>query len=305
MRVCILNADDDKKVLGYHRKIMKQYGFEVHQVDRLPRIKQALERQDIDCIHLDIVFDQYLKEPDWDKPNGLSIMGEITRSNGKIPIIVISGYIDDKAREKAKEYGLIELIYKWYPKPADYGMIALDTIKAINESKRKKDKDHVIKYISTSDKERNEEAAAALNFLYTCRPFIELKPNHLLDKLEDLSYKVLASFDPSDVKHFKEIVNDHAYEYFKNVSINHSDLAENLVGAISEVADNNLGAEPAFKLILKIIEKLRQKRLSEEEVDNITDEMEDTLNVSLGFNMGSPENVNRYVEHLEIDDEEE
>jgi hypothetical protein len=268
------------------------------------RIKKILGKNGIDCIHLDILFDHDAKEPDWDKPNGLSTMGEIARSNGKIKIIVISGYIDDKAKKMAEKYGLTDLIYKWYPKPADYGMIALDTIKAINAFKLKKAKDHVIKYMNTSDDERKEKARAALDII-PLMAGVELKPNYLLDKLEDLSYKILGKFDPLDIQHFKEIVNDHAYEYFKNVSINHSDLAEDLVGAISEVDDKNLGTEPAFKLILTIIEKLRQKRLSEEEVDNSRDEMEDTLNVSLGFNMDSPENVDRYSEHLEIDDEEE
>jgi CheY-like chemotaxis protein len=305
MRPCILSADDEKEVLDYHRKIMKQYGFEVRRTTRVRRIKEALEKDSIDCIHLDIVFDQDLKEPDWNRPNGLSTMSEIARINGKIPIMVISGHIDDKAKDMAKEYGLTNLIYKWYSKPADYEVIALDTIKAINEFKLKKAEDYVLKYINSPDLERRKKASDVLNFIPTFPVVIELKPNHLLDKLEDLSYKVLANFDPSDVKHFKEIVNDHAYEYFKNVSINHSDLAENLLGAISEEANNNLGTEPAFKLILKIIEKLRQKKLSEEEVDNITDEMEDTLNVNLGFNMDSPENVDRYVEHFEIDDEEE
>ncbi len=304
MRPCILSADDEKEVLDNHRKIMKQYGFEVHQANQLPRIKKNLGKNDIDCIHLDIVFDQNLKEPDWDKPNGLSTMGEIARSNGKIPIMVISAYIDEKAREMAKKYGLTKLIYKWYPKPADYEVIALDTIKAINEFKLNKAKNHVIKYINTSDEERKEKAAGALDFIPILPEVIELKPDYLLDKLENLSYKILANFDPLDILHFKEIVNDHAYEYFKNVSINHSDLAEYLVGAISEVDDKILGTELAFKLMLAIVEKLRQEILKEEEVYFTRVEMEDTLNVRLGFNMGSPENVDRYSELIKMDDEE-
>lgn len=305
MRLCILSADDEKEVLDYHRKIMKQYGFEVHQANRLPRIIKNLGKDEIDCIHLDILFDQNLKEPDWDKPNGLSTMGEIARSNRKIPIMVISAFIDEKAKEMAEKYGLTNLIYKWYPKPADYEMIALDTIKAINEFKLKKAENYVLKYINTTDEERRKKASAALNFICTLPVVIELKPNYLLDKLEDLSYKILANFDKLDILHFREIVEDHAYEYFKNVSLNHSDLAEHLVGAISEVSDENLGTELAFKLILMIIEKLRQEILSEEEVYEARVELEDILNVRLGFRMGSPEDVDRYLELVEMDDEDE
>jgi len=291
MRPCILSADDEKEVLDYHSKIMKQYGFDVYPVNRLPRIKEVLEKVDIDCIHLDILFDPDLKEPDWDKPNGLSVMGEIVRESGEIPIMVISGYIDDKAKEMANEYGLTGLIYKWYPKPADYDMIALDTIKAINESKRKKAKKHFLEYMDTSDDERKEKASEALNFVSILPPFIKLKPNYLLDKLEDLSYKIMGRFDPLDISHFREIIKDHAYDYFENVSINHSVLAKRLVGAISRVSDEKLGIGPAFKSILSIVEKLRQEILSEDEVYEARVELEDILNVRLGSRMGSPEDV--------------
>jgi len=305
MRPCILSADDEKEVLDYHRKIMKQYGFEVHQANRLPKIKETLGKNDIDCIHLDILFDRDLKEPDWTRPTGLSTMCEIARINGKIPIMVISGYIDDKAKDMAKEYGLAGLIYKWYPKPADYEMIALDTIKAINKSKLKKAEKYVLKYLNAPDKERKEKAAAALNFIPILPGFIELKPNYLLDKLENLSYKILGRFDPIDIIHFREIVKDHAYEYFKNVSLNHSVLAHRLVSAISNVSDESLGTESAFKLILAIVEKLRQEILSEDEVYEGRVELEDILNVRLGFRMKSPKDVDRYLELIEKDDEDE
>jgi CheY-like chemotaxis protein len=305
MRPCILSADDEKEILDYHGKIMKQYGFEVYPANRLPRIKEVLEKVDIDCIHLDILFDPDLNEPDWDKPNGLSAIGEIARKGGKIPIMVISGYIDDNAKAMAKKYGLTDLIYKWYPKPADYEMIALDTIKAINEFKLKKTKNYVIKYINTPDEERKEKAAAAIDFIPILPGLIELKPDYLLDTLQDLSYKIMGGFDPLYIRHFKEIVKEHAYEYFKNVSLNHSDLAEHLVGAISEANDENFGTEPTFKLILKIIEKLRQEILSEEEVYEARVDLEDILDISLGLNMESPEDVDLYLELIKTDDEDE
>jgi len=303
MRPCILSADDEKEILDYHSKIMKYYGFEVRRATRLDSIKKTLEKADIDCIHLDILFDPDAKEPDWDKPNGLSTMGEIAGRGGDVPIMVISGYIDEKAKEMAEKYGLTDLIYKWYPKPADYGMIALDTIKAINEFKRKKAKDHVIKYMNTSDEKRKEKAIDALDIIPIMEG-VELKPNYLLDTLEGLSYKILGSFDPKDILRFREIVKEHAYEYFKDVSINHSDLAEHLVGAISEVSDENLGTESAFKLILTIIEKLRQEALCEEELYRARVDLEDILNVRLGFRMKSSEDVDRYLELIEIEDEE-
>ena len=306
MRPCILSADDEKDALDYHRKIMKRYGFEVYQANQLPRIKETLGKNDIDCIHLDILFDPVLKEPDWDRPTGLSTMGEIARSNGKIPIMVISGYIDEKARAMAEKYGLTGLIYKWYPKPADYEMIALDTIKAINESKRKKAEKYVLKYINTTDEERKEKAAAALNFIPILPGFIELKPNYLLDKLENLSYKILGRFEPLDILNFRYIVKEHAYEYFENVSINHSVLAKRLVGAISRVSDEKLGTEPVFKSILEIIEKLRQEIINEDEVYEARVELEDILSVRLGgFRMKSPKDVKRYLEHIKTDDEDE
>lgn len=49
---CILSADDQREILNYHGKIMKQYGFEVLPVNRLSRIKEMLEKGSIDCIHL-------------------------------------------------------------------------------------------------------------------------------------------------------------------------------------------------------------------------------------------------------------
>ena len=300
---CILSADDEKEVLHCHKEIMEQYGFVVRHTTRLDRIKEALEKDEIDCIHLDILFDRDLKEPDWDRPNGLSKMGEIAGRGEEVPIMVISGYIDDKAKKMAEKYGLTGLIYKWYSKPVDYEMIALDTIKVINDSKLKKTKDDLIKYINGLDEERKEKSSVALDFISILSGVIKLKPNYLLNKLEDMSYNILENFDPLNLLHFKEIVKEHAYEYFKNESLNHSDLAEYLVSAISGVSDEILGTEPAVKLILTIVEKLRQKRLNEEEVYEARVNLEDILNVRLGFRMISPEDVARYQDLIEMDDE--
>jgi len=279
MKLCILCADDEKEVLDYHSRIMKQYGFEVRRTTRLDRIKDALEKGDIDCIHLDILFHRELKEPDWDRPTGLSTMCEIARNNSKIPIMVISGYIDEKANEMAKKYGLTDLIYKWYSKPADYELVALDTIKAINELKYQYTRDAFVEQIRKEGIKDTELLERALTKIPTVIHHIELKPEHLLDKLENMSYKILGNFEVSDLGLFKELITSHLYDYFCTVSRNHLTLADYVVEFILLSEDKNILTKDAIKLISDILKKFRKVKLSGNEIDRAKRALEKTFKI--------------------------
>jgi CheY-like chemotaxis protein len=296
MRLCILSADDEKGVLDIHYKIMKQYGFEVHRTNRMPAIKEVLKKVDIDCIHLDILFDRDLKEPDWDRPTGLSTVGEIARSNRKIPIMVISGYIDEKAKDMAEKYGLTDLIYKWYSKPADYELVALDTIKAINELKYRYTRDAIVEQIRKEGIKDTELLEKALTKIPTIIHHIELKPRDLLDKIENMCYKMLATFEESDLILFKELIKSHLYDYFCTVSLNHLTLADHLATAVSRSEDENILRKDSIEFILDIIKKFEKDKICDDAIYETKRALEKNFKIHLGIRKGF--DVNKYIEKI-------
>ena len=293
MTPCILSADDDKEVLDYNRKIMKQYGFKVLRAKQLSRIKQVMEKDDIDCIHLDILFDRDLKEPDWDRPTGLSTMGEIARSNGKIPIMVISGYIDEKAKKMAKKYGLTDLIYKWYSKPADYELVALDTIKAINGLKYRYTRDAIVEQIRKEGIKDTGLLEKTLTEIATLKDHIELKPEYLLHSLENMCFKILATFEVSDLVFFKNLITSHLYDYFCTVSLNHLTLADHLATAVLRSKDENILKKDSIELILDILKKFRKAKIRDDEIYETKRALEGIFKIHLGLRKDT--NVNEYL----------
>lgn len=276
---CILIADDEKETLNFHRIILKHYGFRIRSTTSLNKIKKIIATDDIDCVHLDIVFDLDASEPDWSKPNGISVISEILKGRLDIPVMVISAYLDAQARQKAEEYGINDIIYKWYKKPVDYEVVALDTIKAINEFKFKNTKNAILDHVRKSNRDNDNSLEPTLSKLPIVKPEIKLRTQFLINKLEDLCYKILVNFELYDYKLFKELVLEHLHDYFCNISINHLALSTHLVTAISQVEEKNIMRTEAIETILNILEYFRKNNLSREEVYIAKDSMETTLGI--------------------------
>lgn len=276
---CILIADDEKETLNFHRIILKHYGFRIRSTTSLNKIKKIIATDDIDCVHLDIVFDLDASEPDWSKPNGISVISEILKGRLDIPVMVISAYLDAQVRQKAEEYGINDIIYKWYKKPVDYEVVALDTIKAINEFKFKNTKNAILDHVRKSNRDNDNSLEPTLSKLPIVKPEIKLRTQFLINKLEDLCYKILVNFELYDYKLFKELVLEHLHDYFCNISINHLALSTHLVTAISQVEEKNIMRTEAIETILNILEYFRKNNLSREEVYIAKDSMETTLGI--------------------------
>jgi FixJ family two-component response regulator len=256
MRPVILSADDDKQIVDSHRNIMKRYGFEIRYTTKLKNMKKAIEANEIDCIHTDILFDPGAIIPDYNKPNGLSELRNILQGRTDIPVMVISGYIDEEAKKKAKEYGISDAICKWYPKPVDYDLVAMDTIKAINQ----------FKFKSIDDKNK-----------------IKLKPELLLDKLDNLLMDILVHPESGErgFLNFKYVIKNHTWDSFNDRGINHSIIAKLLVSAMKMVKDDVLKSEIAIETLIAIKKILEEDKLSNMDVFKVKIKLEDIFGVSL------------------------
>jgi FixJ family two-component response regulator len=287
---CILNADDKKEILDSHRIIMKRYGFEVRYTARLKYMKKAVEADEIDCIHTDILFDSFADQPDWSKPNGLSEVSYILQGRSDIPVMVISAYIDAKAKQMAMEYGVSNAIYEWYSKPVDYDVIAFDTIKAINEKRCRYTKDMIVDYLRGLNIESIEKLESALTSMPPEKiEHIKLKPELLIDKLKRMCEKMLGDFKnfgtfrSTDFNFFKALITSHMCDYFSTVSLKHFELANYFVDAISRSKEESLKTLTSFSLIMEILKKFRQNKITDEEISKIRDKMQEIFKIYLRY----------------------
>ena len=290
---CILIVDDDKNDLQTNRKIMKRYEFFIRSTTRLNQMKEAIEKNEIDCIHTDILFKDNSKNNsnnsndtsvDWNKPNGLSEVSEVLDGRTDIPVMVISGFIDEEAKQKAEEYGISHIIYEWYPKGAvSYDLIALDTIKAINELKSQTG-DTILEQLRKEGIKITGEVEGALKKItMEKKRVIKLKPAYILDSLENICHKILGNFDVIDLKNLKKLITSHLYDYFCTMSYNHFTLAEHVVEAISQTEEKNILTEDAVKLILDILKKLKRNKISDDEIENTKEALEEAFKIELGI----------------------
>lgn len=284
---CILSADDERESLNTHRSIMERYGFKVRHTTRLERMKKTIRANGIDSIHVDILFDPDAKQPDWDKPNGLSELSNALEGRKDIPVMVISGYIDTKAREKAEAYGLSDIIYKWYSKPVDYDLIAFDTIKAINYTKFKNRNARIINYIGKLEDNDSNILKRALKTMPVVKREIKLKPNLLVAKLENLAMDILVNFKSKDIINFKELIISHLYDYYDERGGIHLILAEHLVAAMSMARNEILFSNDVIEHVMDILKELGKEVLTEDDIYEAKVILEDTLKISLGLNMSS------------------
>jgi hypothetical protein len=250
-------------------------------------MKEPIEMNEIDCIHIDIRFNPNPNdtETDWDKPNGLKEVSEILHGRTDIPVMVISGFIDDVAKQKAVEYGISHIIYEWYPKSeASYELIALDTIKAINELKPRFTGDTILEQLMKEGIKISEEVEITLKKIpMEKQNIIKLKPAYILDSLEDMCYKIRGNFDEIDLKDFKKLITSHLYDYFCTASFNHFTLAEHVVEAISQTEEKNILTEDAIKLILDILKKFKKAKIGNGELENTKETLEGTFKIQLGI----------------------
>jgi len=316
MNPCILIVDDKKEFLKKQKNILiNDYGFRTRYTTKLDGIERVIDSTEINCIHLDLILDPTANEPDWEKPTGLSVISRIIlERNLNIPIMILSGYIDDHARQLAKDYGIGHLIVKWYHKAVvDYDKVVLDTIKVINEREFNRTKDLMLDFARASGDENYRLFETALTTIPVVKHDIKLNPTRLLDALESLSWKLIELFEESDEKksqklfekkfkgyvmNFKEIVNEHICDYFRNSTDYHRILAGYFVDAIAEVDEKNetLKTKAAWELMQDIIDLFGKETLSDDEIYNARIKMEDMLGVSIGLRFPESEKLDKYVE---------
>jgi hypothetical protein len=257
----------------------------------LMQMKEPIEKDEIECIHIDIRFNPAPNdtETEWDKPNGLKEVSEILHGRTDIPVMVISGFIDEEAKQKAIEYGISHIIYEWYPKPAYYELLALDTIKAINELKPRFTGDTILDQLMKEGIKISEEVETALKKIPKEKQnIIKLKPEYILDNLENMCHKILGNFEKNDVDNLKKLITLHLYDYFCTASFNHFTLAEYVLEAISLTEEKNILTEDSIKLILDILNIFKKDKIRNGKLENTKKALEETFKIKLGiiaFNM--------------------
>jgi FixJ family two-component response regulator len=321
----ILLVDEQKAFLDSQRDIIKSYGFQPRYTTRINGIEDAFYNTKIDFIHLDIPLDPTASGFNWKKPNGLSMVGKaLDNLKLEIPIMVISGYIDDKAKQMAVEkYGLKDLIVEWYHKPVEYEKVVMDTIKEINEREFKKTKELMLNYARASANENYRLIETALTTMPNLKHDVTLNPARLIEALDSLALRVLVlirgagsggiveSYNTGDygdlsgekefkryTKNFKEIVTEHICDYFRNSTDNHRILAESLAALIAKVDLEN----DKFKTVVvwesmeKIIELFRKKVLEEGDIYAAGIKMEEVFGVRIGLGFDAPGKLNEYLD---------
>jgi FixJ family two-component response regulator len=320
----ILLVDDEKEFLNDQQKLLRKYGIQYRYTTRAHGIEKAFDNTKIDFIHLDILLDPRAKDTDWKKPTGLSMIHKVLRTRGlEIPIMIISGHIDVKAKEMAEEeYGLKDLIVNWYQKPVEYERVLMDTIKEINEKEFKKTKELMLDYARASANENYSLIKTALTTMPMIKHDIALDPNLLLGALESLSFRLLKLFSEPDeeesvefsitgesggsgegkferyTRNFKEIVTGHICDYFRNSTDNHRILAESLAALIAKVdlRDDQFKTGVVWESMLDIIELFRKDVLKEDDIYAAGLKMEEVFGVRTGLAFDTPGKLNQYLE---------
>ncbi|HOV13054.1 MAG TPA: response regulator [Spirochaetota bacterium] len=99
----ILVIDDDNFVLESIKKQLKEEDMEVMFVDN-PLTGLSI----IDNKHFDLVLCDIKMEP----MNGIEVLRNIKEKHPEVPVIILTGYVDDGLLEKAKDYGSSDFLIK-------------------------------------------------------------------------------------------------------------------------------------------------------------------------------------------------
>jgi two-component system, LuxR family, response regulator FixJ len=96
-------VDDDDDVLGSLRFLLETDGFAVRTFRNATALLNATSAQDADCYVIDY------KMPDI---NGVELASRLRKSEGNTPVILITGYPDEKISTRAAAVGVKDVILK-------------------------------------------------------------------------------------------------------------------------------------------------------------------------------------------------
>jgi|SRR5581483_9325824 len=111
----ILVIDDNEIILKTTSMKLQSAGFNVLTALDGSEGVSLVRKEKPDLILLDITFPPDLSGPSWD---GFRIMDWLARGGetNKVPIIIISGIVDEKNKKRAMEAGAIA----FFPKPVNF-----------------------------------------------------------------------------------------------------------------------------------------------------------------------------------------
>lgn len=96
-------VDDDVGVLGSLRFLLETDGYEVRTFRSGTALLNATRAAEVDCLVIDY------KMPDM---NGLDLVAQLRSSNVVAPVILITGYPDEKIAERAATAGIERVLLK-------------------------------------------------------------------------------------------------------------------------------------------------------------------------------------------------
>ncbi|MBN2545484.1 MAG: response regulator [Spirochaetes bacterium] len=99
----ILVIDDDQLILKSIKKQLKDENFDVDFIDDPLEGMKMIDNKKYDLILSDIKMKPIL---------GIEVLEKVKKRYPHLPIIIITGYVDDKLMKKAKELGCNDYLIK-------------------------------------------------------------------------------------------------------------------------------------------------------------------------------------------------
>jgi two-component system, LuxR family, response regulator FixJ len=96
-------VDDDIGVLGSLRFLLETDGFEVRTFRSGTALLNATRPAEVDCLIIDYKMQDM---------NGLDLVAQLRSNNVTAPVILITGYPDDKIAERAATAGIERVLLK-------------------------------------------------------------------------------------------------------------------------------------------------------------------------------------------------
>lgn len=99
----ILIIDDDKLILKSIEKQLKNENFKLEMEDDPVQGLEKINNKNYDLILCDIKMKSL---------TGLDVLKKIKSTNPKLPVIILTGYVDDKMIEEAHILGCTDFLFK-------------------------------------------------------------------------------------------------------------------------------------------------------------------------------------------------
>ena len=105
-----------------------------------------------------------------------------------------------------------------------------------------------------------------------------------------------------ELDQFKKLVDDHLCDNFANKSPMHQILADHFAEAITMLSPGGL-EQNALEVIQSVLNEFEKENLNYDEVYENKKIMEDILHISLGLSSSSEEEIDKYIELIDSEEE--